>query len=247
VSPGYRRLDPERIIETASLLRRRIEERFPHSGLGRIAAELEGTARTTMVSIAWVSRPHMGLRLSIAGVLLLLPVLAWWGVTQLELVPVEETIPDFIQTVEAGLASVVFVGAAVIYLLSLERRKKRGRVFERLHELRAMAHIVDMHQLTKDPERVLNRGESTPSSPTRTMTAFELGRYLDYCSELMSLITKVAALYAQCTVDEEVIEGVDEIDDLANGLSRKIWQKIMLLHAERPGLAALDADGAPSG
>ena len=57
-----------------------------------------------------------------------------------------------------------------------------------------MAHIVDMHQLTKDPERLLQGGPATPSSPQRTMTPFELGRYLDYSSEMLSMISKTAAI-----------------------------------------------------
>jgi len=54
-----------------------------------------------------------------------------------------------------------------------------------------------MHQLTKDPDRAAGRGQSTDSSPARVMSTFELGRYLDYCSELLSLISKIGALYVQ--------------------------------------------------
>jgi len=61
------------------------------------------------------------------------------------------------------------------------------------------------------------------------LTPFLLGRYLDYCSEMLSLIGKVAALYAQNTQDAVVLAAVDEIETLTTGLSRKIWQKIMIL------------------
>jgi hypothetical protein len=60
--------------------------------------------------------------------------------------------------------------------------------------------------------------------------AFELGRYLDYCSEMLSLLGKIAALYAQYTTDSAALAAVDQIEDLTSGLSRKIWQKIMMLH-----------------
>jgi len=40
------------------------------------------------------------------------------------------------------------------------------------------------------------------------MTPFELGRYLDYCSEMLSLTGKVAALYAQDLDDPVVVEAV---------------------------------------
>ena len=63
------------------------------------------------------------------------------------------------------------------------------------------------------------------------MTPFELGRYLDYCSEMLSLTGKVAALYAQDLDDPVVVEAVNDIEMLATNLSRKIWQKIAILQS----------------
>jgi hypothetical protein len=105
-------------------------------------------------------------------------------------------------------------------------------VLSALHELRSLAHIIDMHQLTKDPHRLSDfpdGGSDTPSSPARTLTRFELGRYLDYCSEMLALLGKIAALYAQTTTDAVALGAVDEIEDLTSGLSHKIWQKIVIL------------------
>ena len=87
-----------------------------------------------------------------------------------------------------------------------------------------------MHQLTKDPEMVVAGSEkATASSPARKMDRFELGRYLDYSSEMLSIISKVAALYVQGFEDPASISAVDEVESLTTGLSRKIWQKITLL------------------
>jgi hypothetical protein len=66
----------------------------------------------------------------------------------------------------------------LVFLASLESRIKRARVLAAIHELRALSHIIDMHQLTKDPERLQVVGPNTPSSPERELTSFELGRYL---------------------------------------------------------------------
>ena len=115
-----------------------------------------------------------------------------------------------------------------MFLFTLEIRLKRNRALKHLHELRSLVHIVDMHQLTKDPESILNRGPRTASSPKRTMTRFELSRYLDYCSEMSSIIGKVAALYVQDYDDPIVLSAVDQIEDLTTSLSRKTWQKIMI-------------------
>jgi len=63
----------------------------------------------------------------------------------------------------------------------------------------------------------------------------ELGRYLDFCSDMLSLIGKVSALMVQHFNDDVVLSAVNEIETLTTGLSRKMWQKITLL--ERPSLA----------
>ena len=65
----------------------------------------------------------------------------------------------------------------------------------------------------------------------RSLTKAELGRYLDYCSELLSLTSKLAALYAERLSDSVVLQAVDEVETLTTGLSGKIWQKIMMLDA----------------
>ena len=67
------------------------------------------------------------------------------------------------------------------------------------------------------------------------MTEFELIRYLDYCSEMLSLTGKLAALYMQDMRDPVIIEAVNEIEDLTTSLSRKIWQKIMILQQPSRG------------
>ena len=90
-----------------------------------------------------------------------------------------------------------------------------------------------MHQLTKDPEPFLTRS-STVSSPQRVFTRFELARYLDYCSELLSLTSKLAALHVQCLNDPVVLNAVNDVEILAANLSGKIWQKIMILDIAMP-------------
>ena len=61
------------------------------------------------------------------------------------------------------------------------------------------------------------------------MTRPELGRYLDYCSELLSLTSKIAALFVERFNDPVTLSAVNEIESLTAGLSRKIWQKISML------------------
>jgi hypothetical protein len=86
-----------------------------------------------------------------------------------------------------------------------------------------------MHQLTKDPEGLLRRDASASASVKRVMTAADLARYLDFCGDAQSLISKIAALYVQGFQDPVLLDAVDDVEDLTAGFSRKIWQKITIL------------------
>jgi hypothetical protein len=134
-----------------------------------------------------------------------------------------------LQTVESAAQDLIFLALALYFLLTIEGRINRRTSLRALHRLRSIVHIVDMHQLTKDPEQVLSRGMSTASSPVRRLSRFELARYLDYCSELLSLSSKLAALHVQYVNDPVVLSAVNDIEALAASLSSKIWQKIMIL------------------
>ena len=61
------------------------------------------------------------------------------------------------------------------------------------------------------------------------MTRFELTRYLDYCSEMLSITAKLAAMYAQESSDHIVLDAVREIQGLGSGMSGEVWQKMILL------------------
>jgi hypothetical protein len=76
------------------------------------------------------------------------------------------------------------------------------------------------------------------------MSAFELGRYLDYCSEMLALTGKVAAVYIQRFEDPVALQAVNEVEDLTTGLSRKIWQKLMVLYTLEERRASGIAGGA---
>ena len=121
------------------------------------------------------------------------------------------------------------IGATIFFLMTMESRVKRGRALKAIHELRSIAHIIDMHQLTKDPVVFNPEVKPTASSPKRVLSKGDLSRYLDYCSEMLAVTGKLAALYAQAVPDTEVAEAVNDVEMLGSNLSRKIWQKIMLI------------------
>jgi len=153
---------------------------------------------------------------------------------------------EFIQVLEAGINDVVLIVAAVFFLASLETRIKRNRALRSIHELRAIAHVIDMHQLTKDPEWILGEGADSGIAGTRQMTPFELSRYLDYCSEMLSITGKIAALYIQKFDDGVALQAVNEVESVTTGLSGKVWQKLMILYALRGKDAAARAGSGAS-
>lgn len=232
-------LDPAQIIDTIGKLGARIRERFPDASLGRVASDLHDIAREHANRSEAIQRPNWllrGLSVVLIGAALASLIGAFYGLDVQpggSAVPVGPSLTDALQSLEAGLSTLFFLGAFAVFLLTIDLRSRRRRCLQALHELRAMAHIVDMHQLTKDPERMRRKGPRTASSPKRELDAFALSRYLDYCSEMLSLIGKVAALYVQNYPDPQATAAVDDIESLTTGLARKIWQKIMVLEQLR--------------
>jgi hypothetical protein len=213
-----------------SNLKRRIDERFPGAGLADVAGDLLAVARDTEAKAASLARPNRLIQSAVA-----LVIATFLGLIAFALInipaPTNTEATNILQTLEAAANLVVLTGAILIFLVTLQKRLGRHEALKALHQLRSLVHVIDMHQLTKDPSLVLGRERDTAASPKRKMTAFELGRYLDYSSEMLSLAGKVAALYAQDLDDPVVVEAVNDIEMLATNLSRKIWQKIAILQS----------------
>jgi hypothetical protein len=225
------------VCNTVATLCRRIDERFPGSGLGEVSRQLLVTAEQSAERTRWIASPILPLRIAIVLLLGLLGAVLITALYALDAPRTALGIVEFIHVLEAGINDLLLLGATVFFLVTLENRIKRRRALQAIHELRALAHIIDMHQLTKDPQQLIFDGSETTSSPKRRLTAFELGRYLDYCSELLSLTGKVAALYVQHFEDAVALNAVTDVQQLTSALSGKIWQKLVILSSVR-GFAA---------
>lgn len=227
----YRRLDIKGISKTARRLHIRISERFPDSGLSKVAAELCDLTETAETRAKAISEPLTWLRTVIVGISLGLILVAAITLFRYppQLRPLEPT--QFIQLLNATMNVAVLLGGGALGLVTIENKVQRGRALKAAHELRALAHVIDMHQLTKDPDRVMDGGD-TEHSPNIRLTPYELTRYLNYCSEMLSLIGKLGAYYVQDFDDPVALEAVNELEDLTTGLSQKIWQKIMIVHGD---------------
>ncbi len=224
-----RYLDSKKTIATINKLKQRINERFTDSGLYKVAVELEDIAKETDEKLKWIAKPNYLLRITLAFIIGLILLVLLYSISIMNISLKIISLAELIQVIEAVLNDIILISAAIFFLLSLEQRIKRTRALAALDELRALAHVIDMHQLTKDPSRAFNY-RRTKSSPKETLTSYELTRYLDYCSEMLSLTSKVAALFAQHFNDALVLSTVNDLENLTTGLSRKIWQKLMIIH-----------------
>jgi hypothetical protein len=226
---NIRTLDTAKIIETAERLGKRIDSRFPGSGLSQIAAGVAAQTRESILRAEAISRPIWWLRISliVLGVLLLVALALAWR----EAMP-DNRIDRVLHVLDATKGGAVYVLAFALFVVTLEYRLKRRRALRAIHELRALAHIIDMHQLTKD-HGLLGQADGPKMPSGALMTAADVATYLHYCSELLSLLSKIGQLYVQDFADAPTLAAVDQFEGLATGLTQKIWQKLMILDRVR--------------
>lgn len=227
--PEYQTLDERAIIKQLGVLRSRVAERFPTRGLTATVAHLADVARPTAREAASLGKSNWALRL-LSAVVILGGAYGFYELSVLYRLSVggDVALTEFAQGLEAALNIMLITGLIILFFLTLESRFKRVKALNGLYRLRAIAHVIDMHQLTKDPSSILGNNR-TSSSPLRDLNDEQLLRYLDYCTEMLSLTGKLAALYAQYFPDPAVIAAVNDVEELTSSLSRKIWQKIVLV------------------
>jgi hypothetical protein len=227
---SYRNLDSANIVGTLTALTSRIAERFPNSGLLKVCRELTLMAEETSARAGKIARANIPLRVMVFLVLVSAMGMTLWLAYLAVGLQTSNELTNVMQGVDAGVSLLIVLGGLAFYLSSVESRWRRSAALKALHEFRSIAHVIDMHQLTKDPSAL--GGPRTSASPQRDMTRFELVRYLSYCSEMLSLATKAAAVYAEKVHDTEVVEAVGDIERLTTNLSQKIWQKITLVETD---------------
>jgi len=136
---------------------------------------------------------------------------------------------DWVPLVESVINDLVFAAIALVFLWAFPERLERRTLLQLLHRLRSLAHVIDMHQLSKDPEQLSPMYTPTAQSVVHGLDADQLNHYLTYCSEMLSLTAKTSALCGEYSTDGVVLETISYIETLTTELSNKIWQKISLL------------------
>ena len=223
----FRIINPEKLVLTVDKLADRVEEDFPSSGLSAVANEVAAVAEGTVKRVEEIRRPRIYLRVMV-GILVATALAGPLLFSVLVSFSEEVTnLGDFLEATDAGLHMLLILAGAIIFLVGLENRLRRNEALDALADFRSLSHLLDLHQINKDPG--LDR-KPAPDPDHRTVQSDEaLADYLDYSGDLLSIIGKLAAYYAQHLRDRVVLDAVNEIENLTSSLSSKLWLKILVL------------------
>jgi hypothetical protein len=221
--PGM--LEPDRIIDALTVLGARIRNRFPEAGLNAACERLLAISRRAKRRAETIARPIRGLRVAVALLVLVLLAAPLFVTASFDTPRKALDLFSLVELIDSLARNLTLIAIAVIFLVTLETRIKRIRVLKAIRELRNVAHIIDMHQLSKDPDHATH---GLPSADR--LSGYAMSRYLEYCNELLALTGKIAAVYIQEFDDSGAVQAVNEIEQLTAGLSQQILQKILILH-----------------
>src|SRR5208337_1786438 len=198
-----RHLDPSKLIKTSAGLTAWIDKDFSQAHLARVAANVHRLTQEAVVTAQRIRRPIWSLRIGIWG--LILAVIAG-AVHQLVTHRPDEILHFLDETKGAAL----YIGAFLLGFITLEVRIKRRRALKAINELRAVAHIVDMHQLVKDQTIEEFRERTTPE---------KMESYLHACIALLALLSKIGQLYVEHFPDTVATQSVNDFEMITTGLS----------------------------
>lgn len=233
----YRELNPDGLIEILNQLHLRLVQYFPNATLTKVMEEVQQVAAKAKIENARGQRRLYSAVIAqisfIAGVIAL-------GVWISSHVRGDESVGliEMFQGLEAAINIAIFLAVGLGFIFTLETRIRRRHILAAIDELRSLAHVIDLHQIRKDPERIASASDSTRGESN--YSPLELVRYLDYASDMLSVVSKLAALYGKGSVDGVVLEAVNSVEHLTSSTSQKIWQKISIaldLH-QLPGKSA---------
>lgn len=220
-----RKVNADKLVATIKRLQNRIHERFSDAGLFQLAVDFEDVTEKAIERAEAIRKPNWWLRISLAllaAVVIIAIVVN--APSRDQQVSFWRSLFEFLDATKFGT---VVLMATPIFLITRETQIKRRRALSAIHELRAMAHLIDMYQLTKAPDQIGQR--SGPRVGDKLMKPKDMDHYLNFCIELLAVISKIGHLYVQGFPDKVAVEAVDRFEELAASLSNKIWQKLMII------------------
>jgi hypothetical protein len=194
-------LDALQLEATLAHWERRIVERDPGAPLASLCGELRQIVRNAPLRTREWTLPHVGLRIVIALLCLLIACGAIVTLLRLGMPLKVDDFAQLVQAIESGMNDIVYVAIAIFLLLLLETRWKRRRALAALHALRLLAHRIDS-SLSGDPE--------APAGGDRLERSAG--------NEMLATVGKIAALYSEKCDDAVVLHAAGEIQMLVLAL-----------------------------
>jgi hypothetical protein len=155
----FTKLNSEPIVQQMEVLSKRIEERFPDSGLNAIGKESYKLAQGIKEKHNEFSKPNYFIRVPSYLLIFLIIVGVAYTIYRIELPGEQLKLFELFSIVESGINDLVFISIAIYFLFGIETRIKRKKALRAMEELRSFVHVIDMHQLSKEPQ-TLPFGES---------------------------------------------------------------------------------------
>ena len=216
---GAHQLDPSKIIETAENLARRISESLPGSNLAGLATLLVQIARDTNQRVHQARKPIIAIRLAsgtaIGGCLLGL----WYLLRNVHTRSEFSNVAEFLGAADTAFNFLVALAGALWFLITLEGRLKRKKALDSIQELREFIHVIDATQLYYTPDLYVKDGE-IPNKARR----FD-HTYLLFCSQMLGVISNLAALYTRGSAGDSVMQASADIEMFAAALTSKLYSK----------------------
>ena len=219
----YNTLIVDHVIRTIRRMDRQIDTYFPDRNLANLSSSIIEFAIRHESDLERIDRPNIPIKLAIGLAISLMSGLVIYWLYELFIQNDGSGIIFQPQDLDAFINILIFGSAITWFLLNWQAKSKRRFIIGRINELRSFGHVIDMHQLTKDPF----------FDDEMEMSDKDLIRYLDYCGDLLSCCSKLAATYLEHTDDETVVQYVNEFESLTGQFNRKIWQKITILDRNR--------------
>jgi hypothetical protein len=210
-----RRLDADKIVETANNLADDINQRLPGTQLAILARELAAFALATEERGRKARRPFLAIR-ALSGVAIGLVLLALWFLGRHIHAKWEfSTINNVFDAINTGFNLLLLLAGALWFLLTLEARLKRKEALKFIEELREFAHVIDATQLyyTRELYGSRTHAESSKSAIDE--------KYLLYCTQMLGVISNLAPLYTRGATGDSILRAASEVQMLALAIITK--------------------------
>lgn len=210
-----RRLDADRIVETAKNIAGDINHRMPGTGLAGLAEELAALAVETEKRGQRARRPFLAIRVASFLAISLVLLGLWCFARQIHAKWEFRTINDILDAVTDGFHLLVLLGGGLWFCATIEARIKRKEALAFIEELREFAHVIDVSQLYHTADLYESRHGSGPGDRAIDET------YLLYCTQMLGVICNLVPLYTRGATGDSILRAASEVERLAIAISTK--------------------------